>query len=292
MTTFIWLKDKRIIINPLKLFAVSGKIWKQFLKRINSFILLTVGSTAISIRFIFWNNGYPTGSIGSVDSKLSAATILGISGMFFNVFWTAFESLNANVAIFVGKELGNNNIKQAKINAKELQGFHLCIAFLMGTLLFSLSLATEQMSFLTYGYQSSLQESLASGGTLSPAQISQIVNQGSAEFLANLKITLWPLAWNMPIWMWFLTKKIIIASGGLTNITSLIDTLAGIVQTTWIIIINLVIAKNFALAFPWAYALFFVSDIIKLPVFETLYYKANWARNVTIETETTEVEMT
>ena len=292
MTTFIWLKDKRIIINPLKLFAVSGKIWKQFLKRINSFILLTVGSTAISIRFIFWNNGYPTGSIGSVDSKLSAATILGISGMFFNVFWTAFESLNANVAIFVGKELGNNNIKQAKINAKELQGFHLCIAFLMGTLLFSLSLATEQMSFLTYGYQSSLQESLASGGTLSPAQISQIVNQGSAEFLANLKITLWPLAWNMPIWMWFLTKKIIIASGGLTNITSLIDTLAGIVQTTWIIIINLVIAKNFALAFPWAYALFFVSDVIKLPVFETLYYKANWARNVTIETETTEVEMT
>ena len=60
----------------------------------------------------------------------------------------------------------------------------------MGTLLFSLSLATEQMSFLTYGYQSSLQESLASGGILSPDQISQIVNQGSAEFLANLKITL------------------------------------------------------------------------------------------------------
>lgn len=88
----------------------------------------------------------------------------------------------------------------------------------------------------------------------------------------------------MPLWIWYITKKIIISSGGLTNLTSLVDTASGIIQIIWIIIINLVIVKTTPLPFPWAYALFFVSDLTKVPVFEYLYYKSTWARNLTLET--------
>ena len=289
MNVFIWIKDKRILINPFKIFGVSWLIWKQFFKRISSFILLAIGSATVSMRFVFWNKGYPTGAVGSDPNyDLSAATILGISGMFFNIFWTTFESINANIAIFVGKELGHNNITQAKANAKELQGFHLITAMIMATLLFSLSFAVVKMHFLTDGYAKGLEETLAKENPdWTSQQISTIVNQGRDQFLENLKITLWPLSWNMPIWIWYLTKKTIIASGGLTDATSLADTIMGILQIAWIAIINLVIIHDDfrPIAFPWAYAMFFISDLIKIPLFEILYYKLNWARNVTIETE-------
>ena len=286
MNLFIWFRDKRIAVNPLRLLAVSGLIWRQFAKRSSSFVLLALGSAAVSIRFIFWNSGYPTGSVGTDPLyNLSAATVLGISGMFFNVFWTTFESINANVAIFVGKELGNNNIAQAQANARELQGFHLLTALIMGTSLFALSFAVVHMDFLTEGYKAGLSQELAAKfPEASVQQIRDLVASGATEFLANLQITLWPLSWNMPLWIWYITKKIIISSGGLTNLTSLVDTASGIIQIIWIIIINLVIVKTTSLPFPWAYALFFVSDLTKVPVFEYLYYKSTWARNLTLET--------
>ena len=158
----------------------------------------------------------------------------------------------------------------------------------MATLLFSLSFAVVKMHFLTDGYAKGLEETLAKENPdWTSQQISTIVNQGRDQFLENLKITLWPLSWNMPIWIWYLTKKTIIASGGLTDATSLADTIMGILQIAWIAIINLVIIHDDfrPIAFPWAYAMFFISDLIKIPLFEILYYKLNWARNVTIETE-------
>lgn len=282
---FIWYKDKRIVINPLKLFSVSKLIWQQFIRRSTSFLLLVIGSVAISLRFVFWNIGYPTGTVGtSLSYQLSAANILGISGMFFNIFWTTFESINANIAIFVGRELGDNNIEKAKINAKELQGFHLTVAIFMGLILFILSFLVTQMNFLTEGYEKSLRETLNKHPELIlNNNIELTVQDGKKEFLDNLKQTLWPLSWNMPFWIWYITKSRIISGGGLTNITSLVDAISGIIQTGWIVLINLVITKS-GITFPWAYSIFFISDLIKIPIFEWLYVKLEWARNITLET--------
>lgn len=275
-STYIWIKDKRIVVNPLKLFMVSKQVWKQFITRTASFLLLSIGSLAISLRFVFWNIGYPTGSIGTNKIyELSAANILGISGMFFNIFWTTFESINANVAIFVGRELGNNNLEKAKSNAKELQGFHVTIAIIMGLIIFCLSFLVVKLTFLTEGYEKSLEENGLSR---------EDILQGRNEFLDNLKQTLWPLSWNMPFWIWYITKSRIISGGGMTNITSLVDAISGIIQTLWIALINLQIVKT-GIAFPWAYSIFFLSDLIKIPVFEILYYKLEWARNITHESE-------
>lgn len=276
MVFYIWFKDKRLIINPIKLFLVSPIIWKQFFIRTSSFIFLAISSVTVSIRFVFWNYGYPTGSIGSKEEyKLSAATILGISGMFFNIFWTTFEAINANITIFVGNELGNNNILKAKVNSKELQGFHFIVAIIMGLLLFSLSFAIEKMIFLTEGYKKNFP----------PNTNPIIIEEGQREFLQMIKWTIWPLSWNIPIWVWYLTRNRIISSGGLTNTTSFVEAIFGIVQTGWIILINFVIIQHWKIEFAWAYSVFFLSDLIKIPVFEILYNKIKWERNLTNEGE-------
>ncbi len=286
ISLFIWLKDKRLVINPLKLFGVSKIIWGQIGRRIPTFIFATIASVCVTTRFTFWNIGYKTGNVGTnPDYQLSAANLLGISGMFFNIFWNTFESVNANVAIFVGRQLGDNNFEKAKENAKQLQGFHLTFAFVMGALLFSLSFAVEKMTFLTEGYLQQLKSHWIDilGQDEGLAKYSQLRPQAIKEYMENLKWTLWPLAWNMPIWIWYITKSRIISGGGKTNVVSLFDAIANSTQIGWIAIINFVIVPHSTLAFPWAYAIFFLSDLLKIPCYEIMYRKVEWARNVTIE---------
>ena len=275
---FLFFRSRILILNPLKIFSISKLVWIQIGNRFSTFILATIGSICVSTRFIFWNIGYETGKIGSnPDFHLSAANILGISGMFFNIFWTTFESINANVAIFVGRELGNNNYEKAKQNAKELQGFHLTFALVLGSLLFSLSFAIEHMSFLTKGYLEQLKEIVGN------EKFELLKNDASKEYLENLKWTIWPLSWNMPLWIWYITKSRIISGGGRTNIVSLVDACSGLIQIGWISIINFIIVPNSNIAFPWAYSIFFLSDILKVPLFEILYRKVQWAKNITME---------
>lgn len=280
---FIFIKDKRLILNPLKLFAVPTGIWKQFMKRIPSFCLFTIGSITVSIRYIFWNIGYPTGTISSPEYLISAANILGISGMFFSIFWNTFESINANVAIFVGRELGEKNYLRAKENARELQGFHLCIAFIMSFLLLIISFLITKMEFLTQGYASSLREELMKDPQVG-GNIEQIVQQGKQQLLSNIQTTIWPLCWNIPLWVWYISKNRIISAGGNTNLTSSVEASVGLISISWLAIINFSPIHQ-SLAFSWSYALFFLSDVlIKTPTYEILYYKVEWAKNITSET--------
>ena len=286
LTIYTWKFNKKAIFNPIKMFNVSKIVWQQIIRRSPSFFFATIASIAVSVRFIFWNIGYPSQSVGAnPDYYLSAGTILGISGMFFNIFWTTIESINANVAIFVGWELGNNNVKQAKINAKELQGFQFCLALILGIILFSLSFAIEKMDFLTRGYVTQLKQTLIDNGN-DLSYVNSILPLAQNSFLLNLKHTIWPLAWFMPIWIIFITEsRIISVGGGMTNVTSMVDAIFGIVQTGWICLINLVIVKHTNLEFPWAYTIFFTSDIFKIFVYGFLYQKLEWARNITKEGE-------
>ena len=276
---YIFIKDKRLLWNPLKMFAIPLIVWKQFIKRIPSFLLFCIGSITVSIRYVFWNHGYPTGSIGNnPEYQIAAANILGISGMFFSIFWNTFESINANVTIFVGRELGENNYLEAKKNAKELQGFHMCVSIIMALLLVIVSVLITKMNFLTEGYKSLLEQQ-------NPPINSDVITSGAEVLLVNIQNTLWPLAWNIPFWVWYITKNRIISTGGKTNLTASIEAIVGLISTAWIVSINYsIICKQ--IEFPWAYALFFVPDlIIKTACYEWIYYKVEWARNITKEFE-------
>ena len=265
---FVWWKNKELIVNPLKLFSISSQIWKQILRRSSSFVFMAVGSIAVSIRFIFWNANYSPGNVGSnPEFLISAATILGISGAVFNIFWSTFESVGANTTIFVGRELGHGNLEQAKINAKELQGFHLIMALIMGSCLLVFSFIIPSMTFLADGYRQGTISSLIDKGVNMEEAII-IANQGVTEYLDLLKMTIWPLAGYMPMWIWYQTRSRCISAGGKTNITSLVDASGGVVQTCWISILVFVIVPATDLSFPIAYTIFFLSDITKVIVYE------------------------
>ncbi len=281
--TFIYWKDREIAINPFKFFFISKEVLKHFFTRISSFLLLAVGSVAVNLRFLLWNEGYPTGSIGQPDYVLAAANILGISGMFFNIFWTTFESIGSNVAIYVGKELGHNNFSAAKTNAKQLQGFHTTLATVMGLLLFALSLGVEHMTFLADGYKKTL---IANG--VDPLTQDAAV----ALFLSNLKYTLWPLAFFMPMFIWFITRNRVISSGGHTRIVATVEAIAGTAQLGWLALVGMVFNTSaHPLSFPLAYFIFFLSDVPKLVIYEILIKKVDWVRNIVHEDEINIIEV-
>lgn len=274
LNVWIWFYDRKLVVNPLKIFKVSSHITKQFFKRIWSFLLFSIGSLTITIRFVIWNKGYPTDSIGNSTYHLSSATILGITGMFFNIFWTTFESLSATVAVYVGKELGDNKIEEAKINAKQLQGYHLVLGLIIGSLAITFSFIAQHMDFLADGYIKELKESHKY------AVISQdVINAGKKEFLENIKWTLLGISVFIPMFVWFVSRDRIISVGGLTNTVAAIEAIVGVFQVAWLVAICL--GFNDKVSFAWAYFLFFCSDIPKAIVYEVVFYKVNWARNVT-----------
>lgn len=279
---FKFIKDRKLIWNPFYFYKVSKEIFIHFFSRWLSFLLLAIGSITVSLRFLIWNIGYPTGSIGNPIYELSAANILGITGMFFNIFWTTFESINSNVSIFVGKELGCNNIKNAKNQAKELLGFHTILAIFMGLIMFSLSFGIEKMTFLSKGYQLVLESS--SQFSLTSEQINDAVN----IFMENIKYTLWTLSLFMPMFIWFITKNRIICSGGNTLYVSIVEACSGSLQLLWLWLIGDVFngSNHDQLSFAWAYFIFFLSDIIKFIIYEILERKSNWAKNITINKKT------
>lgn len=272
---YVFFKNKKLIVNPLKIFNISKSIYKQVWSRMSSFLFLSLSSIAVSLRFLFWNIAYPTKSIGDPSYLLSAATFLGIANAIFNVFWTTFESINSNITIFVTRELGQGNKQLALDNAKRLWGFHIVLAFVLGLSLFSLSFAIPYADFLAGGYEKLLINSLTD------IEIEKAVDY----FLTNLKYVMWPLAFYMPVWVWYLTRSRCISGGGRTNLIASIIITNSIVQTAWISLIAWVIVPNNNISFVSAYALFFASDAIKIIVYEILFHKISWATNITLETK-------
>lgn len=285
---FIIIKDRNIWINFFKIFKISKQVFVLFFKRIWSFLLLSLGSIAVSVRFIFWNMGYDSGSVGDPSYQISAATVLGISGMFFNIFWTALEAANTNVSIYVGKELGLNNFEEAQKNAKQLQGFHLIVSSIMGLLLFAFSFVIEKMSFLANGYKSGLEDILSNNQQALTAEQQELINNASNYLLQTIKYTLWPLAFFMPVFLWFITRNRVMAAGGYTNLVGAIEASGGWLQIVWLVLVVKVFNRHDNLDFALAYFIFFLSDIVKFIVYEIVYSKVNWVRNITNQDEINE----
>ncbi len=281
MMIWTWFNDRRIFINIFKIFNVSPHILKQFFKRIWSFLLFAIGSIFVNIRFIFWNVGYGTGSIGDPVLRLSSATVLGITGMFFNIFWTTFEAMSATVAVYIGKELGQGNIDIAKKRAKELQGFHFVVGLVIGLIALCFSFVTEKMNFLAEGYEKELKNYYLDQANPIPNgyTLDQILNQARIEFLSNIKLSLLGITVFIPLFVWFVSRRIIIAVGGLTNIVATTEAIVGGLQIVWLVIICYTFSN--LVTFPWAYFIFFLSDVPKFFVYEILYHKVNWARTLT-----------
>lgn len=279
MLLWTWIKDRTIFCNLLKIFVISSHIAKQFFKRFGSFILFAIGSIFVNIRFIFWNAGYGTGTIGESVLRISAATILGITGMFFNIFWTTFESMSATIAVYVGTKLGINDIERAKINAKQLQGFHLIMGIVIALCALIIAFTVPYMNFLTGGYEKELQNFYSNNPIPDGYTLNQIISNGKKIFLQNIKYTLIGISVFIPMFVWFVSRARIIAIGGLTNISAATETIIEALHIGFLAIQCYL--WNTIVSFSWAYFIFFAVEIVKLISYEIVYKNVNWARNIT-----------
>lgn len=286
---FIYIKDKKLLINFFKIFQVSKEVWMQFVKRLPSFVFTSLGIVFVSIRSFLWANGYGIGSLGIGEYKqywgLGAAAIMGITSAMTNIFTAAFPSAQSNVSLFVGSELGKGNFEQAKINAKELKGFHVIVSSSI-SLIFGIAIFfVPYFTFFSSGIENGVENAMQ-GGNFSQEIIDIQKVEAGKFYLKQIQFTvIWVALFN-PLWMYFITSLRVVASGGKNNLVSYLEFGAGVIQILWLIIIVYAIipfVKNIdpSWEFPLFFFIFFCSDFIKLIVYDWAFFKIKWATNIT-----------
>ncbi len=266
LVAYAIIKKLPVVFKPWTIFKISKTIHKQFWTRGLIFLFTASSMIFITVRNKLYVAGYPDGSI---ESTIGSAAFLGLTGSLFGVFSVVFNAINVVVSKFVGGELGKNNIDLAKENSKRLHGFNTTLAIFFSIILFAFSFLVVKMSFL--------QNTAAKEHTAAAMKHDELV-------LKWTKYSLWPLALFFPWWIWFVTSKSSAVSGGRVNLISSIDVItAGPLQIGWLAIVMLVIVPHTHINFAVAYGIFFLSDIPRGIAFMTVYYKSNWARNITHE---------
>ncbi|NQZ29061.1 MAG: MATE family efflux transporter [Mycoplasmatales bacterium] len=265
------IKKLPVVFKPWTIFQVSKTIQKQFWTRGLIFLFTASSMIFITIRNKIYVAGYPEGSI---EKTIGSAAFLGLTGSLFGVFSVVFNAINVVVSKFVGGELGKNNIELAKENSKRLHGFNTTLAILASIILFAFSFVIVKMTFL--------QNTAAKEIHGTPEWKTAVLRDELV--LKWTKYSLWPLALFFPWWIWFVTAKSSAVSGGKVNLVSTVDVVtAGPLQIGWLAIVMLVIVPATHINFAVAYFLFFLSDIPRGIAFMVVYYKSNWAKNITHE---------
>ncbi|UVD81430.1 MATE family efflux transporter [Mycoplasma iguanae] len=265
-TYFVYKRIPNFLINPLTSYKISRKIWKHFLKR--SYASLMVSSLTIMIIFRakFFNTAYPQGSMGDPQWALSAALVLGLTSSISEIFTTTFFAIGSNVTLFVGQLLGKREFDQAKKNANELKGFHTMVAFLFSLLLIILIFIIPHIS----GIDQAVGEHLKITEQL----------KAKAFYRFELQMTLVTIVILNPFWMWFVTSSRLISSGGKANLSSTMEIICEIIVICWAAIVCLLIVPATNIPLYQAYFLFFLGDFVKLIIYESVYFRVDWARHI------------
>ncbi len=116
-----------------------------------------------------------------------------------------------------------------------------------------------------------------------PEQYEPVVKAAGQELLKNIQYNLFPLCFSMPMFIWFITRNRVISAGGLTNLVSTVEMIAGLLQLGYIALICYVFNNRatHSLSFATAYSIFFISDWLKMITYEIIYRKVNWLNNIT-----------
>ncbi|CAM9095304.1 MATE family efflux transporter [Mycoplasma marinum] len=271
LLTYANIKKLPVVFRLWTIFAISKVIHRQFWTRISIFLFTSLTMIFITIRNRFYTDGYPDKSIEGI---IGSAAFLGLVGSLFGVFSVVFNSINVIVSKFVGGELGKDNIELAKENSKRLHGFNTTIAVCATLMLIIFSFTIVKMKFL---------QNTAADETVGTPQYIEALKHDQLV-LKWTKYSLWPLSIFFPWWIWFVTSKSSSVSGGRVNLVSTVDLItSGPMQLGWLAIVMYAIVPATNINFAWAYFIFFLSDIPRGIAFMVIYYKSNWARNITYE---------
>ncbi|QJB70928.1 MATE family efflux transporter [Mycoplasma sp. 1654_15] len=306
---FMFFKNRELVFVPWKAFVISKIIWIQFSKRITGALLTTGGTIATSVRIFIWPQGFPQGSIGAGEWKaawgIGVVTILGITNTIVQALTSSFSSIQANISIFVSRLLGQNKIEEATKNAKVLKGYLFLFAVFLSALLAIYNISILHIDSFARGIERGIQETLNPDISKGQAMTdwaqkfknafpdstdlkNALVQQqhlASNFFKEQVFYSGWVIIVFNPIWMWMLTSIRIIPAGGKSNISSSWEFAFGVMQTIWLVMVVFLITPNINISpeanFPISFLIFYLSDLVKFVVYEILYNKIDWAKNIT-----------
>ena len=270
LTTFIIYqciissKKIKLFINPLTIFEIGKRIFKQYFMR--SFLLIFTSFTyiLIELRLPLFSRAYPIGSLGVGAGALS---VFALTFAVMNIFMTTFSAISANAANFIGKELGLGNLEKAKKNSDELKGFNTFISVILSIIFFSLTFTIPYLSFLASG------------------EVSKNI------ILENVKYTSWVVCAIYPVWVWLESSKINSLSGGKVNIQTWIDFLFQCLSLLLLLFMTYWVIPKFNLSLVTSFAIFSSFDVFLLIAFEINYHKLKWNVNITKEYGQSEVDV-
>lgn len=272
---YLWFNRRELNVFPWQLFHVSSVIFMQFMKRFPSILLSSSAVAFNTVRQAFYNNA-DTSNIQDIMN----VSVLAITATFTGVFTASFSSFSANVAKYVGYHLGRSEFDVAIDNGNHLKGFHFVLQFglalFFGAFLFVLP------------YISIFNKSAIDNWKLShPGASEAIINEVRVAYNNYLIGTLIIMLSFSPIWAWFVTSGRLISAGGRNNLLSFVEFITSFLQLVWLGLLAFVIVGKgpgkWELNVVYFYLVFFLSDLVKLAVFETVYYKIEWAKNLTHE---------
>ncbi len=241
------------------IFKFNKLIIKLFFSQFALFFSFSSMIGIVSFRNYFYDLGYPQGSIGS---GIGAAAVLGLTNAIMNVFTSVFSASGIMAANFVGYELGQGNVKQAKINSNELKGFNTLMAVIGSLIIVIVALFVPKMTFLV------------NAGDKNIDTIAQ---------LKNVCYTLLVISLFFPLWIWCTTSYRNSVSGGKSFWFSFGDWILNVIQLgwawslmVWIKDRSIVLEQNFWLT----YMIFFMFDFTKLIWQEIAYNLIDWAQPI------------
>jgi len=229
----------------------STKITEMFHIEKKILAAIIVMAIPLTLNEALWSTGQTVFFHAYSTRGVDALTAMSITGTVSQLVFVTFGGIATAVAVLVGNTLGNNQLEQAKDNAKKLIAFSVFIAILAGIILFILSFSIP----LLYDY---------------PIEILHI-----AEF--NLRVN----ALFIPIYSFNVALYFTLRSGGDTKSTFMMD--AGYM---WLVPVPISLLLAYLTSLPVIYMFLFVQmlDIPKMVFGLYRYRKGNWIKNLAFDT--------
>ena len=304
--TFTYIKDRKIFLNPFKLFVISKPIAKQIFKRIPSILLMVAAMVTLPIRTLVWARSFPENSIGKHWMGISGITILGLVESLSSIASAVTSACSSNVSYFVASNLGKGNIDEANKHANSLKGFHALSGIVLSLFMITIVFAIAYSSLTSGGISKNVEQYFKDSKNIdlinkefnnpliNSTFINKRINEAKSVFRKNFLYSCLTFIIINPLWCWFYTTAALIRAGGKPLVSSLTTLIVNTLSFVWLIIIGFVLVKNFPNIFklPLTYFMFYAFDFVRLAIFEIVASKYNWKQNITLETKNTNEKIT
>ncbi|TPI02954.1 MATE family efflux transporter [Mycoplasma struthionis] len=151
-----YFKDRKIFINPLKVFYITKPIAKQILSKIPAMLITISAMITIPLRLIIWTRAYPDdllhgSGVGSKWMGINSANVFGLVESLSTIASAVTGACSSNVSFFVAAKLGHNEFDEAEKHSHALKGFHALLGFIVSILLLAVVFAIAYSPTTTNG---------------------------------------------------------------------------------------------------------------------------------------------